>query len=42
MLLDRGLYWFDYPSNVHIESQLTLMSFIETIEGTLSDDNMPK
>ena len=42
MLLDRGLYWFDYPNFVQVESSVTLMPLGGTIEPTLWDDNSSK
>ena len=42
MLFYRGLYWFDYPKNVKVESPVNLIPFEETTEPTLQDDNMPK
>ena len=42
MLLYRGLYWFDYPKKVKVESPVNLIPFEEMIEPTLQDNNMPK
>ena len=42
MLLARGLYWFDYRGNVHVESPVTLMPHGETKKTTLEDDGTLK